>query len=160
MINPRDTLLLLALTVLALLLSLLPLPEPALPLRPAWPLIVLSAWALQRDPTAVLPLALVAGLILDATRGVPLGVHAIALLLPLAALLQWRVLMRALPLWQSTLGAGLLFLLQALLMTLLDLINGEHSLYRAHWWPIPVSMLLWPLAVLLLRPAPASKSPD
>jgi rod shape-determining protein MreD len=155
----RDGLLLITLTALALLLTLLPLPEPIMPLRPAWPLLVLSAWAMQRDPMAVLPLALAAGLMLDAVRGVTLGLHGAALLLPLAATMQWRSALRTMPLWQASIAAGALFLLHALLLSLLDALTGEHSLRSAHWWAIPVSLLLWPLAVLLLRPAPVAKSP-
>jgi rod shape-determining protein MreD len=159
MIALRDGLVLIALTALALLLALLPMPEPIMALRPAWPLLVLSAWAMQRDPMAVLPLALAAGLMLDAVRGVTLGLHGAALLLPLAAALHWRTALRAMPLWQASIAAGGLFLLQALLLSLLDALTGEHSLRSAHWWAVPVSVLLWPLAVLLLRPAPAAKSP-
>ena len=155
----RDSLLLIALTALALLLSLLPLPEPVMPFRPAWPLLVLSAWAMQRDPMAVLPLALAAGLMLDAVRGVALGLHGVALLLPLAATMHWRATLRAMPLWQASITTGGLFLLQAMLLSLLDMLTGEHSLRSAHWWSVPVSILLWPLAVLLLRPAPVAKTP-
>lgn len=155
----RDGLLLIALTALALLLALLPVPEPMMPLRPAWPLLVLSAWAMQRDPMAVLPLALAAGLMLDAVRGVTLGLHGVALLLPLAATMHWRATLRAMPLWQASIAASALFVLQAMLLSLLDALTGEHSLRGAHWWAIPLSMLLWPLAVLLLRPAPVAKSP-
>lgn len=155
----RDILLLVALSALAVLLTLLPIPEPMMPMRPSWILLVLAAWAVQREPMTVLPLALAAGLMLDAARGVTLGLHGVALLAPLAVSLHWRALLRALPLWQTTLASGFLFAFQALLLTVLDAVTGEHSLRSAHWLGIPFSMLLWPLAVLLLHPAPVAKSP-
>lgn len=156
----RDALLLAAVTALALLLTLLPMPEPVMAMRPHWLLLVLSAWVLQRDSTAVLPIALGCGLMLDATRGVALGMHGVALLLPLAGTLQWRPLLRALPLWQATLASTALFLAYALLMSLLDAATSEQSLRSMYWLGIPLSIVLWPLAVLLLHPLPAAKAPD
>lgn len=155
----RDSLLMLGLMAAALLLMLLPLPEPLLPFRPAWLLLMLSAWTLQRGHEVALPAAFLAALLLDAARGVTLGLHGVALLIPLAIVVQWRAPLRALPLWQSALAAIGLFVLHAALLTLLDGITGERSDASAHWWPILLSTLLWPLAVLLLQPRPDSNRP-
>lgn len=153
----RELPLLLALTVIALVLKILPMPIPVEGLRPHWLLLVLTAWTLRRETYLVLPIAMAAGLVLDATRGVALGLHCIALLVPLAMLLHWRSLLRAIPLWQSSLAAAALFATYAALLSLLDTMTAEHSQQSAHWWPILVSVPLWPIFVLLLRPRPTAQ---
>lgn len=153
----RELPLLIALTLIALVLTILPVPEPVESLRPHWLLLVLTAWTLRRETHLVLPVALAAGLVLDATRGVTLGLHCVALLVPLALLLHWRSLLRAIPLWQSTLATTALFITYAALLSLLDTMTAEHSRLAAHWWPIVVSVPLWPIFVLLLRPRPVAQ---
>lgn len=157
MIGWREFPLLVALTLVALVLKLLPVPLPFDALRPHWLLLVLTAWTLRRETYLVLPMAMAAGLVLDATRGVTLGLHCVALLVPLALLLHWRGLLRAIPLWQSSLAAAALFVVYASLLSLLDTMTGEHSQLSAHWWPILVSVPLWPIFVLLLRPRPVAQ---
>ena len=157
MIGWREFPLLVALTLVALVLKLLPVPLPVDMLRPHWLLLVLAAWTLRRETYLVLPMAMAAGLVLDATRGVTLGLHCVALLVPLALLLHWRSLLRAIPLWQSSLAAAALFAVYASLLSLLDTMTGEHSALSAHWWPILVSAPLWPIFVLLLRPRPVAQ---
>jgi len=153
----RELPLLMALTIIALALKMLPVPEPLEGLRPHWLLLVLTAWTLRRETYLVLPVALAGGLVLDATRGVALGLHCVALLVPLALLLHWRSLLRAIPLWQATLAATALFVIYAGLLSLLDTITGEHSQLGAHWWPLVLSIPLWPVFVLLLRPRPVAQ---
>ncbi|MBY8966215.1 rod shape-determining protein MreD [Algiphilus sp.] len=153
----RELPLLVALTLIALVLKLLPVPLPVDALRPHWLLLVLTAWTLRRETYLVLPMAMASGLVLDATRGVTLGLHCVALLVPLALMLHWRSLLRAIPLWQSTLVAAALFAVYAGLLSLLDTMTGEHSQLSAHWWPILFSVPLWPIFVLLLRPRPVAQ---
>lgn len=156
MIAARDLLMLCLLALLALLLTLLPLPDKIAALRPAWVLLVLSAWVLQRNHRFVLLVAFFSGLLLDAVSGVALGMHGMALIVSLAVTLRLRPILRAMPLWQSSACMLPIFALQALTTTVLDGLTQEAAETAMHWLAIPLSVALWPLAALLLQPRPVA----
>lgn len=143
--------LLIALAATALLLSLMALPDSLYFTRPFWPLLVFGAWALRRDRTGLLAVAVITGLLQDAAHGVTLGLHSLALVVPLAILLRWRAILAALALWQSTLMFAAMSVLYVLILQGLDAVTGEQAAARLRWVALPVTVLAWPLALLLLR---------
>lgn len=159
MMTLRQLPLLLALGAVGLLLALLPLPGVLGLLRPHWLLVIFAAWLHARGDTGLLVVAVVFGLLQDAAHGVTLGVHAMALLLPLGLWLRWRAFFTALPLWQGALSFAALALMYVVLLQTLDAMTGEQYLARMRWLALPATVLVWPLAVLLLSPRAKTAPP-
>ena len=89
--------------IIALLLTILPLPDWAAPYRPDWVLLVLIYWCMALPERIGVGTGWVMGLLLDVINGVLLGLHALAfsVVAYLAMLLHRRI--RVFPLWQQAL---------------------------------------------------------
>ncbi|HZW19315.1 MAG TPA: rod shape-determining protein MreD, partial [Luteimonas sp.] len=79
MTRPRRAWLLPVSVVLALLLSLLPLPALLQPLRPYWLALVVAFWVIEEPERAGLGFAFVLGVIGDLSYGGILGEQALRL---------------------------------------------------------------------------------
>jgi rod shape-determining protein MreD len=147
----REYLLMFLGLLLALLLSVMPLPDTLSMARPAWVLLVLTAWVYRNNEVDVLVPAFIVGLALDALFNAVLGAHGLALVASLAVTLRLRVLLRTLILWQAMLVMLPILVINTLLLHWLDGLSGHSTELSARWWPVLSSFLLWPLVVLLHR---------
>ena len=137
--------------LLALILSVLPLPELITPFRPDWLLLTLIYWTIALPHRANVGTAFFAGLLLDLLLGSVLGVHALALVIPvyLAALQFQR--MRNYSLWQQAFLVAALAILNKLLIFWAAYMNRDIQLDYHYFWSIVSSMVFWPWIFLLLR---------
>ena len=136
--------------VLAIVLTILPLPEAAEPFRPDWVAIILIYWAMMMPRTWSVGSAWLVGFVLDAAQGTILGQHALALTVIIFITVRFHLLMRVFPMQQLT---ATVFALLALYQFLLFWTNGVagtqvDAVY--YWAPVVTGTLLWPFATVLL----------
>lgn len=137
--------------VLALLLTIFPLPEWAVSLRPEWVALVLIYWVLALPHRVGVGYAWVVGLFLDVLRGAILGQHALALTVIAYLALKLHQRIRVYPLWQQSLSILILVTLFQLLVLWINGIIGKPTSSWAYWIPALTSMLIWPAVYLILR---------
>jgi rod shape-determining protein MreD len=142
--------LLYAAALVALLLSVLPLPLLLERLRPDFLLLVVIWFGLMAPRTGGLLFAWLAGLALDAFRGVVLGEHALAFVIVayLTQRFHLRVRMFSLP-QQSLFVLSLLWLYQFVLFWV-DGVTGHPVTEWTRWLPVLTGTLLWPLLLGLM----------
>jgi rod shape-determining protein MreD len=134
-----------ALTVLALAATVVPLPEPIEPFRPNFVALTVLWFCLLSPRLLGLGYAWIAGLALDGTAGVLLGQHALTLTVIAYVACKLRLQIRAFPtLQQSAVILALLWLNEFLLFWI-DGIAGHSITDWRRWITVPVSAALWPL---------------
>lgn len=147
----RTSPLLPALTVLvAILLTIVPLPDALTPWRPYWVAMVMIYWHLESHRLRYLGNAFAIGIVLDLATGTLLGQHALSLLIINFLVGRFRSRLRFFPPWQQALAIGaLLFNDRIVQLWILGLL--ERGWPDWSWWLPPVTgMLLWPWLFLLL----------
>jgi rod shape-determining protein MreD len=139
--------------VIALMLSVLPLPDWLQAFRPDWLALTLIYWAMMLPRTWSVGSAWIAGLFLDVAQGTLLGQHALALSIVVFITIRIHLLMRVFPMSQLT---ATVFSLLALYQFILFWVNGVVGLPVAsiqYWAPVISGALLWPLVSSLLNNA-------
>ncbi|MFA5626906.1 MAG: rod shape-determining protein MreD [Thiohalomonadaceae bacterium] len=137
--------------IVALLLTMLPLPDWAAIYRPEWVVMVLIYWCLALPDRIGVGTGWLLGLFLDVIKGALIGQHALALALVAYLTIRLHQRIRVFPLWQQALFVLLMVTLNQMLMLWVNGILGEAPSHWEYWLPSFVSMLLWPWAFLILR---------
>ncbi|MEL7537295.1 MAG: rod shape-determining protein MreD [Pseudomonadota bacterium] len=136
--------------VLALALTVMPLPQFLQVARPDWMALVIAYWAIFAPTRIPLWLITLAGLCLDTMYGTPLGLHALALLIMSYPALKWHLRLRVFS-WAQLAAtiAGLVLLYEFVLLWA----NGVTQLSMRgidYWLPIVTSAIAWPLVLYIL----------
>ncbi len=136
--------------VVALLLTILPLPGRIEAFRPDWVALTLVFWAMLLPRNWSIVYAWLIGLFIDVAQGTLLGQHALALSSVVFITLRFHLLMRVFPLSQLTLTVfALLTLYQFLLFWINGVAGFEAPLIR-YWGPVLTGTLLWPIVFSFL----------
>lgn len=136
--------------VLALMLTMVPLPASIDPYRPDWVALVLIYWTMMLPQSYSVGTAWLVGLILDVAQGTLLGQHALALVAVVFLTSRFHLLMRVFPMSQLT---ATVFGMLALYQFLLFWINGVAGVEApavSYWAPVIVGTVFWPLVAGLL----------
>ena len=136
--------------ILAIMLTVVPLPGWAEPYRPDWVALTLIYWAMMMPRTWSVGSAWIVGLIVDVTQGTILGQHALALCFIVFATVRFHLLMRVFPMQQLT---ATVFALLALYQFILFWINGAAGIeveLSSYWGPVISGTLLWPVVMAFL----------
>ncbi len=139
--------------IIALMLSVVPLPDWIEAFRPDWIALALIYWAMMLPRSWSVGSAWLVGLVLDIAQGTLLGQHALALALIVFITVRMHLLMRVFPMSQLT---ATVFSLLALYQFMLFWVNGVVGLPVAsiqYWAPVISGTLLWPLVASLLNGA-------
>jgi rod shape-determining protein MreD len=136
--------------LLALFLSVVPVPGWVDAARPAFLVLTVLYWSIAVPRAGGLTLGWIAGLVLDIFQGSVLGQHALALSLVTYITLREHQKIRSKPVFQQSLIVmGLLFIYEFVVFAI-DGWTG-HVLYGPlHWLQVLTGALLWPLAAALL----------
>ncbi|HEX7991926.1 MAG TPA: rod shape-determining protein MreD [Stenotrophomonas sp.] len=136
--------------VLALLLTLIPLPELLQPARPYWLALVLAYWVIETPDKVGLGFAFCIGLLADVMFGGILGEQALRLVMMAFILQRFRARIRFFPLSQQALAMGGLLFNDRVIDAAIHLLAGEPLLPWSYWVAPLLGMALWlPLYVLL-----------
>jgi rod shape-determining protein MreD len=137
--------------IVALMLTMLPLPEWATYLRPEWATMVLIYWCMALPQRVGVGTGWLLGLFLDVIHGAVLGQYAMALALIAYFTLSLHQRLRIYPLAQQALVVLLLVLMQQLLITWVKGFLGQPPDSLGYWLPSLTSMLLWAWVFVILR---------
>lgn len=137
--------------IIALLLSILPIPELFDSFRPNWLLLVLGYWCMALPYRVSIGCAWVFGLLLDLLLGAPLGINSLALSIVAYIIAMNHRIIRNLSLWQQSLVVGLLVMVNKLIIFWAENFVFDVSLSPMYLWSIFTTMLIWPWIFLLLR---------
>jgi rod shape-determining protein MreD len=148
---PRDSLLLIYCTsILALMLTVIPLPGYAAVFRPAFVAVVILYWSTMTPHAGGILLGFLFGLLLDALKGAQLGEHALALSFLAFLAIRLHLLTRAKPIFQQALFVLIALLMYETLLWAVDGWSGRPMNSPTRWVHAFTGALVWPLIVGLL----------
>ncbi|NCT66840.1 MAG: rod shape-determining protein MreD [Rhodanobacteraceae bacterium] len=136
--------------VVALLLQLLPLPQPLLPFKPYWLALVLVYWIIEAPERHGLGFAFLLGVAADVVSGELLGEQALRLVVLSFIVLRFRARLRFFPVWQQSLAVLALLLNDRVVMLMVRGFGGAPMPSASFWIAPLVGMLAWPFLFLLL----------
>jgi len=136
---------------IAMLLTIMPLPDPILYFRPHWVLLLLIYWILVLPDRIGVLSAFIIGLLMDVLTATLLGQHALSfsIVAYLTLLIHQRV--KVAPFWQQSFSI--------LLLIFVDIIIGRwilgmssRPIYEISYWVTPlISAIIWPWLFIILR---------
>ncbi|MHB8425370.1 MAG: rod shape-determining protein MreD [Gammaproteobacteria bacterium] len=130
--------------LVALLLTIWPLPNWAEPFRPAWVVLATIYWCLFLPHRVGLLVTFGVGVLVDTLTGSLLGEHALALLLVAWITLKLHLQIRVFPWWQQTLAVLVLMLIYTFVLFWVDGMLGYTQGAMLRWMPVFITALLWP----------------
>jgi rod shape-determining protein MreD len=151
MYRHRESPLLLWITALiALVITLLPVPGW---LSIVWPnllLVTVLYWSTMTPAIGGMLLGFAAGLTLDVLGGAQLGQHALAFSLLTYLAIKLHLLTRAKPIFEQAIFLALALLLYEATLWAIDGFSDRSTGNWLRWLHIPAGVMLWPIVVGLL----------
>jgi rod shape-determining protein MreD len=138
-------------TVVALILSTLPLPLPFDSFRPPFLVLIVVYWSIATPRAGGLSLGFFSGLALDIFTGSVLGQHALALSVITYVAVREHQKVRSKPFFQQSLMVlGALILYEAVLFSI-DGWSGHPITSPMRWMHVLSGAIVWPLLAALLE---------
>jgi rod shape-determining protein MreD len=137
--------------IVALLLTIIPLPDWARYLRPDWVGLVLIYWCMALPERVGVTAGWLMGLLVDLLTGTLMGQHALSLSVVAFITLKFHQRLRLVPVWQQTLTVLILLVLHQLLSLWISRIIGRPGAPWFFWISSVLGMVLWPFVHSLLR---------
>jgi rod shape-determining protein MreD len=131
----------------SLVFAIVPLPAWLDTARPDLALLAITYWILTTPRVAGLGYAWLAGLVLDALRGLVLGQHALAFLIVAFLTHKLQLRIRMFPLLHQAGAVALLLGLYHFIIFWTDGLTGHGYTGWDRWLPILSGALIWPLIV-------------
>lgn len=136
--------------ILAIMLTVVPLPGWAEPYRPDWVALTLVYWAMMMPRTWSVGSAWIVGIIVDVAQGTILGQHALALCLIVFVTVRFHLLMRVFPMQQLTATVFALLTLYQFILFWINGVAGIDVALSSYWGPVLTGTLLWPVVMAFL----------
>ena len=137
--------------IIAMALTILPMPETFANYRPEWVALVLLYWIMALPHRIGINIAWLMGISLDVLKGALLGQHALAMVVLAFMMLNLSLRIRVYPFWQQSVMVGLiLFFYHGLLLWIYDM-TGTIEFNWQYWTPVLLGALLWPWILIILR---------
>lgn len=137
--------------IIALLLTVIPLPDWVRYLRPDWVGLVLIYWCMALPERIGVTTGWFVGLLVDLLTGSLLGQHALSLTIVAYVTLKFHLRLRLVPVWQQSLTVLVLLILHQLLALWISRLIGRPGVPLYFWAPSLIGMMLWPVVHGLLR---------
>lgn len=137
--------------LIALILTLLPMPEWAVWLRPAWVLMILVYWTMMAPEYVNVGAAWMLGILLDVLEGTLLGEHALALNVVIYLVARMHTRLRMFPLLQQGISIFFLVWLYQFILFCIQGFLGTLPNNWLYWSSSLTSMLLWPWVYSIMR---------
>lgn len=147
----KADLLLISTLFIAMLLSIVDMPNWSLWARPEWVLLVLFYWVMAFPERYGIFTAAFIGLLQDSLTASLLGRHVLAYTLVVAVVLIAHKRLRMFDVWQQ---AGFIFLLvgvERLVKYWIDIGSGQPPIGLWFLFPAMMSALIWPWLMVVLR---------
>ncbi len=137
--------------VIAMILTIIPLPDWLAPFRPEWVALTLAYWCMAIPHRVGVISGFTLGIFLDVLKGAVLGQHALALAIMAYLTLKVHQQIRVFPMWQQALSVmGLLVVFQMLVMWINGIVDTKGDSWM-YWLPTLSSTLMWPWVYIVLR---------
>lgn len=137
--------------VVALLLTMLPLPGWLELARPHWVLLTLIYWCMALPSRVSVGIGWILGLLLDVALDALLGQHALAIALVAFFTVQLHQRLRVFPLWQQAIVIFVFCLIYNIVILWVKGISGVAPSLWLFLIPSFTSALIWPLIFVSLR---------
>lgn len=148
--NERLLMLILSFTV-ALIFSIMPLPQELFYLRPDYMVGLILIWTLFDSERVSIGLGFTVGLCQDVLSGALLGAHGFALSLVCYFVLKFSRRLRFISVWQQALVLFTLVLMNQLLLASFEAFSGHFSSFFNPLLPAVSSAGLWLLAFFIVH---------
>ena len=137
--------------LLAIMVSMIDLPDSIVEFKPYWLLLVLIYWCIALPNRVGIGIAWTSGLVLDVAYNTILGQQALVMAVIVYFTLQIHQRLRIFPLLQQSITVFILAILYAIFDLWIRGIIGEPVVIWAAISPAITSALFWPPIFLLLR---------
>lgn len=138
--------------LIALFLTILPLPQWAQDFRPYWLMLVIIYWALVLPEAVGVGISWCLGLLLDVLQGALLGQYAIAMMIIAYLTYKLHYQLRAFPVWQQSIVIFLFISLAQLFVLWTNILTDQTA---ASYWQYGVAILcsaiIWPWIYSILH---------
>ena len=148
--NGASRLRMLLTALVALILTVLPLPPWLDVIRPAFLVLMVLYWSVNLPRTGGLALGFFAGLTLDVFQGPVLGEHALALALVTYIAVREHQRIRSKPVIQQAMFVFLALVLYELVLFMIDGWTGHPLTSLVRWVHTVTGALIWPAAAAIL----------
>lgn len=137
--------------IVAIILTLLPMPDWTVWFRPAWVLMVLIYWIIIYPYRVNVGTAWFVGILMDVLNGTLLGEHALALTMVAYFVARMHSQLRMYPLIQQGLWVFMFVLMYQFILFCVQGFIGELPKTWLYWSSSATSMLLWPWVFTIMR---------
>lgn len=137
-------------SAIALMLTIVPLPQLLNFGRPDWLLLLVIYWSLNAPILGGLTYAWICGLILDVLIGTLIGQHALAFVVVATAAQHFQLRIRVFPVLHQAIVVLMLVALYHFLLFWIDGIVGTAIASWIRWLPALIGALLWPVLVAVV----------
>ena len=131
--------------ILAIMLTMEPLPSALDPFRPDWVPLVLIYWTMMLPQSYSVGIAWIVGLVLDVSQGTLLGQHALALVVIIFLTSRFHLLMRVFPMSQLTFTVFAMLAIYQFLLFWVNGVEGVAAPTASYWGPVLTGTILWPV---------------
>lgn len=136
--------------LVAVMLSVMPVPPELQPFRPAWLALVLAYWIIETPDKVSMPLAFILGLVEDLVVGSMMGEHALRLVVVTFLLMRFRARIRFFPLSQQALVIVAVLFNDKIISAVLHAFWRETAGVWQSWLTPLIGFVLWPLIFMAL----------
>ncbi len=136
--------------ILALMLTMVPLPAVLDTYRPDWVALVLIYWTMMLPQSYSVGIAWIVGLVLDVAQGTLLGQHALALVVIIFLTSRFHLLMRVFPMSQLTLTVFAMLAIYQFFLFWINGVVGVDAPASSYWGPVVTGTLFWPVVAAFL----------
>lgn len=136
--------------LIALALTVQPLPDWLTAFRPPWVAMILFYWCMNLPRDFALTMSFSSGLLVDALTGAPLGQHALALVIAAYLPLKLYLRLAVFPVWQLTLAVVVYLAVYQFVLFWCSGVVGTTGPLEYYWGPLVSACLLWPLILAAL----------
>tara|TARA_B110000238_G_C16025243_1_gene394997 strand:- start:500 stop:979 length:480 start_codon:yes stop_codon:yes gene_type:complete len=137
--------------LIALVVTIIPMPLSIDAFRPNWVLVVLLYWSMALPSKVNVMTAWLMGFILDVLLGSVLGVHAAAMAVSVYIIVVNYQKIRNFSLWQQAMIVGLSAAMYHLLVFWLKRWLSDVVFLPSYLYPVITTIIIWPWVFLLLR---------
>ncbi len=137
--------------IVAILLSILPLPPSLDAFMPSWLLLTTIYWSMALPHRIGIGVAWGLGLLLDVLQDTLLGQHALVMALVIFLTLHLHQRIRVVPLWQQAIT---IYVLSLIYMLIIFWIKGLQGVAPDFWMALIsplISALIWPAVFVFMR---------
>lgn len=135
----------------ALILSVVPVPEWAIQFRPDWVGLVLIYWCLAMPSRVGIGTGFLVGLIQDILYGSLLGQYALSKTVIAFIAVRLHLRIRIFPAWQQAVAVLIMLAIGQLFVIWVRSVIDKPAQGFSYWTPSIVGMVIWPWLFVVLR---------